>query len=77
MWRAMSSAVISANDPMPNLGASAAGQDGPARVSTLYLGARILVVDDDPLNQEIAGRMLRKFGCSTETAVNGEVAVQR
>lgn len=38
--------------------------------------ARILVVEDHPLNLEIAKRLLERAGATVETAVNGQEAVQ-
>ena len=37
--------------------------------------SRILVVEDNPINQEVAIGMLRKFGCQVESASNGREAV--
>lgn len=36
--------------------------------------ARILVADDNPLNQEVAARLLEKLGCTVEIACNGQQA---
>ncbi|HOD35166.1 MAG TPA: response regulator [Syntrophales bacterium] len=38
-------------------------------------GARILVVEDNPLNQKLALRMLEKLGCHADLAGNGRDAV--
>jgi CheY-like chemotaxis protein len=40
-------------------------------------GRRILVVDDDPLNLELARIILRKHGYHVETASSGEAAFER
>jgi two-component system, sensor histidine kinase and response regulator len=37
--------------------------------------SRILVVEDNPVNQKVAQGMLRKFGISAELAANGEEAI--
>ncbi|MBU6234728.1 MAG: response regulator [Alphaproteobacteria bacterium] len=50
-----------------------AGADKPKVVGG-YSGAKILVVDDSPVNQEVARRMLEKFGCEVSIAENGEEA---
>ena len=39
--------------------------------------ARVLVVDDNPVNQQVARRMLEKLGCSVELASDGVEAVGR
>jgi CheY-like chemotaxis protein len=38
-------------------------------------GLRILLVEDNYINQRMALKMLEKFGCSAKTAVNGKEAV--
>ena len=45
--------------------------------SAAQFGAGILIVDDDPINQEIAYRMLRKLGCTAEAVANGQIALER
>lgn len=37
--------------------------------------ARILVVEDNPVNQQVAINMLRRMGCSCDIAANGELAL--
>jgi two-component system sensor histidine kinase/response regulator len=39
-------------------------------------GPRILVVEDNPINREVAVGMLESLGCSTETADNGRMAIE-
>jgi signal transduction histidine kinase/DNA-binding response OmpR family regulator len=39
-------------------------------------GPRILVVEDNPINLEVAVGMLESLGCSTETADNGRMAIE-
>lgn len=41
-----------------------------------FAEARILVVDDNPVNLEVAERMLTRFGCIVDTASGGEQALQ-
>ncbi|HYD96835.1 MAG TPA: response regulator [Noviherbaspirillum sp.] len=40
-----------------------------------FAGRRILVADDNPVNQEVAVRLLEKLGCRCEVAANGVQAV--
>lgn len=42
-----------------------------------YAGKRALVVDDHPLNRELAAAMLKKNGLAVETAENGAEALER
>jgi len=41
----------------------------------LYTGARVLLVEDNRVNQEVASRMLKTFGIDTRIADNGEKAI--
>lgn len=55
--------------------------DSPAlardRDATIAFGAcRILVAEDNPVNQQVAIRMLEKLGCRTEIASDGDQAVR-
>ena len=47
------------------------------RIRHLKFNARILVVEDNTVNQEVALGMLENFGCKVVTAPNGRAAVQR
>ena len=40
-------------------------------------GTRVLLVDDNPVNLKVAGRMLEKMGCAVVTALNGIEAIDR
>jgi PAS domain S-box-containing protein len=42
-----------------------------------FPGARILLVDDNPVNQRVAQRMLQKLGAEVTVADNGAVALER
>ena len=42
-----------------------------------YTGKRILVVDDNELNREIAVEILQMTGAEVETAENGKAAVEK
>ena len=60
---------------------SARGGVAPHRVSTdeelpVAPGARILVAEDNPVNQEVAVAQLRRFGLSCDLAANGLEAIE-
>ncbi len=40
-----------------------------------FSGRRLLVADDNPVNQQVALRLLEKLGCKVDIAANGEEAV--
>ena len=46
-------------------------------LTSRYAGARVLLVEDEPLNREIATAMLEVVGLSVDTAVDGAQAVER
>ena len=48
-----------------------------AEVQAGLRGARILLVEDNDLNQEVASEILRSAGCAVELAVDGAVAVAK
>ncbi len=50
---------------------------GKGTQATLFKGKRILLVEDNDFNREIALVLLEQAGCLTETAENGEVAVEK
>jgi PAS domain S-box-containing protein len=45
-------------------------------VCTLGRNLRALVVEDNPVNQKVAVRLLEKLGCSADLAENGKVGVE-
>ncbi|MFM7784527.1 MAG: ATP-binding protein, partial [Gammaproteobacteria bacterium] len=51
----------------------------PARepVAGLRAGARVLVVEDNPVNQQVARELLEEFGLAVSVAANGAEAVDR
>ncbi|MDD3449099.1 MAG: response regulator, partial [Gammaproteobacteria bacterium] len=55
--------------------------DRPARpdpgAGAKNLSGRILLVEDNPVNQKVARSMLRKLGLDAEVAANGRAAMQR
>ena len=50
-----------------------AGEDAPWGIATR---GRVLVVEDNPVNQKVATRMIEKLGYSVETAGNGAEALR-
>ncbi len=54
-------------------GASGAGSSGPAAVD--FSSKRLLLVEDNAINMEIASMILAQAGFSVETAENGRIAV--
>ena len=47
------------------------------RMGDRIIGARILLVEDNELNVEVAQLILEQMGCVVETAENGQIAVAR
>jgi CheY-like chemotaxis protein len=41
------------------------------------LPLRVLVAEDNPVNQKLATKVLEKFGCRVEMAVDGKQAVEK
>ena len=55
---------------------SSTGPAAPAHPETRqFSGCRVLVADDNIVNQQVALRMLEKLGCSADAAINGRQAV--
>jgi CheY-like chemotaxis protein len=42
-----------------------------------HFKGRVLVVEDNPVNQKVARRILERFGCQVEIAENGAQAIER
>jgi signal transduction histidine kinase/DNA-binding response OmpR family regulator len=53
-----------------------AGEQPEPRTATSPLRGRILLVEDNPINQEVARTFLESFGCAVETADNGIAALK-
>ncbi len=51
------------------------GQPGVAPAMDVASAPRILLVEDNPVNREVAIGMLESLGCSTEAVDNGRVAI--
>lgn len=47
----------------------------PRRDQTVYLGSRLLVVEDNRANQQVATAMLERIGCHVELAATGREAL--
>lgn len=51
---------------------------GPAGIESVpHLPARVLVVEDNPVNRTVAVSILKRLGCQIETAENGQIALER
>jgi two-component system, sensor histidine kinase and response regulator len=48
-----------------------------ARAKRLYFQARVLLVEDNQVNQEVAVGMLEEMGCTVATTPHGQAAVER
>jgi CheY-like chemotaxis protein len=59
----------------PSAGAPAAGTPGAIPASRTS-APRILLVEDNPVNREVAVAMLENLGCVIDTAENGRLAVE-
>jgi signal transduction histidine kinase/CheY-like chemotaxis protein len=70
LYQCLRSALVS-NSSLP----AAEKADAPSTAST-SLSARILLAEDNPVNQEIAQAMLQGFGYSVDIAQNGREALQ-
>jgi two-component system sensor histidine kinase/response regulator len=53
----------------------ASGADAELALQQRFQGRRILVVDDEPVNREVAKMLIEDTGLSVDTAENGEQAV--
>ena len=51
--------------------------DGPAVSMTAIRGAKVLLVEDNDLNQEVATELLRGAGLVVDVADNGQIAVEK
>ena len=51
--------------------------DAESQLRTQYLGCRILLVEDNPINREVATELLHGVGLAVDTADNGRLAVEK
>ncbi|WP_340123829.1 hybrid sensor histidine kinase/response regulator [Methylobacter svalbardensis] len=70
LYRCLLSALV------PDSSLPAADEADAPRTASTSLAARILLVEDNPVNQEVALAMLQGIGCSVEIAHNGREALQ-
>ena len=62
--------------PLPSLAEPVSPAAAAASQPDAVAGARILVVEDNEVNRQVAVRMLMRLGCDTLLATNGQEAVE-
>jgi two-component system sensor histidine kinase/response regulator len=72
LFSCLSAAMTGAASSPPPVEAAGALPDSTQR----YAGPRILLVEDNPINLEVAVGMLESLGCTTDTADNGRMAIE-
>jgi CheY-like chemotaxis protein len=65
----------SSYESKPFPGAPPARERADGQHARLEGGLRVLLVDDNVVNQHVVGMLLRSMGCQVKTAANGEAAV--
>jgi two-component system, sensor histidine kinase and response regulator len=60
----------------PQAGSAAAAAAPAPAPAARAVGPRILLVEDNPVNREVAVGMLESLGCATEAAENGWLAIE-
>jgi signal transduction histidine kinase/CheY-like chemotaxis protein/HPt (histidine-containing phosphotransfer) domain-containing protein len=68
---------LSALDPEARAGLAAAAPTPSTPDAKPPAGARVLLVEDRPINLEVAIRMLERCGCVIETAATGKEAIEK
>jgi PAS domain S-box-containing protein len=53
------------------------GDDARARLARDFAGSRLLLVEDEPINQEVAKSLLEKAGLGVDVAADGAQAIDR
>jgi len=71
LFSCLSAAMTSAAGSPPTVEAAGSMPDSTQQ----YAGPRILLVEDNPINLEVAVCMLESLGCSATTAHNGRMAI--
>ncbi len=64
------------NEAEPGAKADAAAQGPAAAPAQRAVGPKILLVEDNPVNREVAIGMLESLGCAAEAAENGWLAIE-
>ena len=59
------------------IGEAETGQTPPAAKASAFTGKKLLVVEDNELNLEIASTLLKEAGFEVDTAENGKIAVEK
>ena len=59
------------------IGEAKTGQTPPAAKASAFTGKKLLVVEDNELNLEIASTLLKEAGFEVDTAENGKIAVEK
>ena len=59
------------------IGEAKTGQTPPAAKASAFTGTKLLVVEDNELNLEIASTLLKEAGFEVDTAENGKIAVEK
>ena len=59
------------------IGEAKTGQTPPAAKASAFTGKKLLVVEDNELNLEIASTLLEEAGFEVDTAENGKIAVEK
>lgn len=54
-----------------------AGEDNEARLRAQHAGARILLVEDEPINQEVSRELLEFAGLKVDLATDGQLAIEQ
>jgi len=56
---------------------TASKESAPLFAGLALANVRVLLVEDNPVNQKVAAKMLGKLGCTVDVAENGAIALER